>query len=182
MRALFLSAAALVAIPTAASSAGFTLGGPLAVHCYESALTRNATPESMQACERALAEEPLTAGDRAATLVNRGVLHMIGAGYAEADRSFDSALAVDPSSADAWLNKAFLRLRQGDGRAALPMLERALQLRSEREALAYYARGIAHEQMGEFGAAYTDLVRAQQLDPDWTLPARELTRYQRRGG
>ena len=178
MKALILSAAAFVAIPTAAFSASLTLGGPLAVHCYEAALTKDSTPEALQACNRALAEELLTTSDRAATLVNRGVLHMIAGGHAEAERNFDSAIATDPTAADPWLNKAFLRLRQGDGGAALQLLERAMELDANREALAYFARGLAHEQTGDFRSAYADLRRASNLDPDWDLPAQQLARYE----
>lgn len=184
MRAIILSAtaAAAVSIPVAANSTSITLGGPLAVHCYHAAVDRIVTRESMSACDRALTEEPLTAKDRAATLVNRGVLMMIGGSLAEADRSFDAAIATAPGAADAWLNKGFLRLRQGNGRAALPLLQRALDLRATRPAMAYYARGIAHEQTGNLSAAYADLIKARDLDPDWDLPARDLARYQLRGG
>jgi tetratricopeptide (TPR) repeat protein len=114
----------------------------------------------------------------ASTLVNRGVLHMIAGGFVEAERNFDSATAVDPTAADPWLNKAFLRLRQGNGSAALPLLERAMQLDADREALAYFARGLAYEQAGDFRAAYADLRRASRLDPDWDLPAQQLARYE----
>lgn len=182
MKALILTAAAAMAIPTAASAGIFTLGGPLAVNCYNAAETRLVTRESIQACNRALVEEPLTVRDRAATLVNRGILYMVGTRHAEAEASFDSAIALDPALADSWLNKGFLRLREGDGRAALPLIDRALELRAQRQALAYYARGIANEQAGNISAAYADLQRARALDPDWDLPVRELARYQRRGG
>lgn len=182
MKAIILSTAVAIAIPTAASAGALTLGGPLAVHCYESAESRDPTRSALEACNRALAEEPLTVRDRAATLVNRGILHMIGARYGEADANFDSAIALHPTMADSWLNKGFLRLRQGHGRAALPLLDRALELPSDRQALAYYARGIAHEQTGNIDAAYADLQRARALEPEWDLPVRELARYQVRGG
>lgn len=182
MKAVILSTAAAIAIPTAANAGALTLGGPLAVHCYQSAESRDASRSSVEACDRALAEEPLTRRDRAATLVNRGILHMIGTSYGAAEANFNSAIRLEPAMADPWLNKGFLRLRQGDGRAALPLLERALELHADRQALAYYARGIAHEQTGNISAAYADLQRARALDPTWDLPVRELARYQRRGG
>ena len=182
MKALVLSAAAAMAIPTAANANIFTLGGPLAVHCYNAAESRDATRLAIEACSRSLAEEPLTVRDRAATLVNRGILFMIASRYGEAEANFDAAIALDPALPDSWLNKGFLRLRQGAGRAALPLIDRALELRAERQALAYYARGIANEQAGNIGAAYADLQRARALDPDWDLPVRELARYQRRNG
>jgi hypothetical protein len=39
-------------------------------------------------------------------------------------------------------------------------------------------RGIAHEDAGNFRAAYADLQRARELDPAWSLPTVELQRYQ----
>ena len=178
MKALFLAAAAAIAIPTAADAASFTLGGPLAVHCYEAALNRNTTREAFFACDRSLAEEALDDRDRAATMVNRGILYMIAGDYGTAERNFDAGIALDPTASDPWLNKAFLRLREGSGREALPLLERAMELRARREALAYFARGIAHEQMGNLKAAYADLVRARDLEPGWDEPAKALARYQ----
>lgn len=182
MKALILSAAAALAIPTAASSSVVTIGGPLAVNCYKAALNRITTREAFGDCDRALAEEPLGNGDRAATLVNRGILYMIKGRDAAAEQNFQAATRIDPSEPNPWLNRGFLRLRQGNGRAALPLLERAIELRTGRPALAYYARGIAHEQVGDIRAAYRDLLTARELDPDWDAPAQELTRYKRRGG
>jgi hypothetical protein len=57
------------------------------------------------------------------------------------------------------------------------MIERAIQLRTRRPALAYYARGIVHEDMGEVRKAYADLIRARDLEPGWSDPVRELQRY-----
>lgn len=182
MKALVFSAAAALAtaIPTAAHSTSFTLGGPLAVHCYNAALERDTSRFAREACDRSLAEEPLTTSDRAATLVNRGILYMLDGQYGVADHDFDTAIATDQQAADAWLNKAFLRLRQRNGAQALPLIDRAMELRARREALVYLARGLAHEQVGDYRAAYADLSRAQTLEPEWEAPAKELARYSRR--
>lgn len=182
MKALALSTLAAMSMAGAAHAGAITLGGPLALNCYEAAEARETSEEAIRACDRALAEEPLTLRNRAATLVNRGILHMVGKSYVEAGLNFDAAAALDPSLADSWLNKGFLELRQGNGSAALPLIERAMTLRASREALAYYARGIAHEQTGNLQAAYADLQKARELEPDWDLPARELARYRLRGG
>lgn len=179
MKALILSAAAALAMIPAAAATGavLTIGGPLAVSCYEAALGKSVRDFDLQACDRALIEEPLARGDRLATHVNRGILLMRRGRYQEANADFTSATRLNPSHADPYLNMAFLQLRQGHGEAALPLLDRALELRARREALAYYARGIAHEQAGNFKAAYADLVRASELEPGWSMPVKELSRY-----
>jgi len=179
MKGLLLAAAATLGLPAASASAGIiTIGNnSMAGDCYGFAERRDDRADAMTICSRALQLEPLDARDRAATLVNRGVLRMLHKEYSGAESDFDAALALDPRQADAWLNKGFLRLRVGDGRSALPYLEKALELRARRPALAYFARGIAHEQTGNIRAAFSDLTRAQQLEPGWSMPGEALARY-----
>lgn len=181
MKSLSLALAALsLGLPTASAQAGIITiaDNSMAGDCYGFAERRDSRPEALAICSRALTMEPLDIENRAATLVNRGVIRMIHKDYSGAESDFDAAISLDPSSADAWLNKGFLRLRTGDGSAALPFLERAMQLQARRPALAYFARGIAYEQSGNFRAAYADLNRARDLEPGWTMPAEALSRYQ----
>ena len=177
MKALSLALAAALGIPAASATAAIvTVGNPLALDCYNWAERSDPRPDAVETCSRAL-KEPLDVDDRAATLVNRGVLRMIHKDLAGAEGDFNRALALRPSLSDAWLNKGFLRVRTGDGSDALPFLEKALEFRARRPALAYYARGIAHEQAGNFRAAYADLVRARELEPGWAMPEQALARY-----
>lgn len=180
MKAFVLSAAALTlaAVPTMANTSVITLGGPLAMHCYDAAEARNVSREAIGVCDRSLAEEPLTTRDRAATLVNRGILSMVRDQLTEADRMFDRAIALESNLSDAWLNKAFVRLRQGRGREALPLLQHAIDLHARHEALVLYARGIAYEQSGDLKSAYADLQKARELAPGWDEPAIALARYE----
>jgi hypothetical protein len=69
-------------------------------------------------------------------------------------------------------------MKAGNGRAALDLAARSIQLRTRRPAIAYYIRGLAHEQTGNLQAAYADLSRARALAPKWQEPAIELARYQ----
>lgn len=179
MRRLILAAgiAAMVAPLAAAHGAVLTVGGPLSKLCYESALGRDARDVAIDGCTRALDEEALMPRDRAATLINRGILEMIGGHNSEADADFDAAIALDRDLPDAWLNKGFLRLRQGDGRDALPLLQQGIDRKPQREALAIFARGVAYEQTGQLASAYADLKRAHELEPGWSLPSEYLARY-----
>jgi len=170
--------AALVVPLCAAGSAVLTVGGPLSRLCYEAALGRDDRDSAVGGCTLALQQEPLMNTDRAATFVNRGILNMIRGQGRDADADFDAALALDRNLPDPWLNKGFLRLRQGDGRAALQFLQEGINRKPERQALAIFARGVAYEQLGEFGSAYSDLRRAHELEPRWSLPAEYLARYQ----
>ncbi|HUG45244.1 MAG TPA: hypothetical protein VMK31_01870 [Sphingomicrobium sp.] len=178
---LSLALAALaLGLPAGAANAGIvTLGdNSMAGDCFDFAERGDSRMDALTICSRALKLEPLDTENRAATHVNRGVLRMIHQDYVAAERDFDTALALDPEQSDAWLNKGFLRLRHGDGAAALPYLERAMKLGMRRPALVYFARGIAHEQSGNLRAAYDDLRRAREMEPGWSMPEQALSRYQ----
>lgn len=179
MRTLTVAAgiASIILPLTAAGAAVLSVGGPLSQNCYQAALANDTRDLGLDSCTRALREEPLTSRDRAGTLVNRGILQMARGSDALADADFDAALRVDSSLPDAWLNKGFLRLRRGDGRGALPLLQSGIDRGARRQALAIFARGVAHEQMGEFSLAYADLRRAQELAPGWSMPAEYLANY-----
>jgi len=159
------------------SAAVLSVGGQLSQNCYQAALAGDTRQQGIESCTRALQEESLAIRDRAGTLVNRGILQMGRGKETLADADFDAALKLDQSLPDAWLNKGFLRLRRGDGRGALPLLQNGIDRGARHQAVAIFARGVAHEQMGEFKAAYADLRRAQQLEPGWSMPREYLASY-----
>jgi tetratricopeptide (TPR) repeat protein len=176
---LILAAAALAALVpfSAANSAVLTVGGPLSQLCYRAALGAEGRASALEACTRALQEESLVGTDKAATYVNRGIVLMSGGRFQDADADFDTALKLSQSLPDGWLNKGFLKLRQGEGRDALPLIQKAIDEGVQNKALAIFARGVAHEQMGEIGAAYSDLKYARRLAPGWALPRDYLASY-----
>ena len=175
----FLLAAALIGLSTSASTNAsiLTIGGNLARSCFEAAKARNSTIYNLHLCDRALTEEPLEQADRVATFVNRGILNLASNNLRDANRDFDSAIALNANEPDAWLNKAIAQIREGKGRAALSMIELAIELQTRRPALAYYARGIVNEDLGNVRQAYADLIRARDLEPGWNDPVRELQRF-----
>lgn len=178
MRASILSAAAataFLAIPATASVV--TLGSRHAESCFEAADAGARDASAMRSCDIALNEEALEIRDRAGTFVNRGILHMKVNNVAAATRDFDSAIKLNAQEPEAWLNKSIALVTHGDSAAAIPLADRALQLHTRRPALAHFVRGIAYEDIGNVGAAYSDLVRARDIDPKWSMPAKELARY-----
>lgn len=180
MRAFVLStvaAVSLAAIAGPAQGAVLSIGGPLSYNCYQAALSRNVSAATIDGCSRSLSEEGLSARDRAATHVNRGILRMMAGAAGPADADFDAAIALKDNLSDAWLNKGFLRLRQGNGRDALPLLQKGIDRGPNSPALALFARGVAHEQMGDYRAAYADLKRAHELAPRWSMPTEYLASY-----
>ena len=180
MKTLIVPAAILLAGMAAlpASAGSVSIGNSTARDCYEAAIARSADRNSFYHCNLALDQEGLNAPDRAATLVNRGVLYLRGHNYRSAARDFNAALKADANNAEAWLNLAIVSLQQGGGGDTLPLIDKSLALNTARPALAYYSRSIAHERTGNVRAAYNDLRRAQELAPDWNAPTEDLKRYQ----
>ncbi len=170
-------AASLATSISPAAAAIYTLGGPLAEGCYQAADSRTGNRSAVEGCTRALSEEGLSAEDRAATYVNRGIVHMVRGRAANAEADFDAALAIDADLADAYLNKGFLRIRSGQGRDALPLIQKGLDLGAEEKAVAWFGRGVAYEQIGDYAKAYRDFQRAQVLAPDWDMPTTYLADY-----
>ena len=169
---------AMLVLPmNAAIGAVFTVGGPLSQNCYEAAKSRNGSAFAVDGCTRALQEEALSPKDRAATHVNRGIVYMARNRASSAEADFDAALAIDASLSDAFLNKGFLRIRSGKGREALPLIQKGLDLGAQEKAVAWFGRGVAHEQMGNYSSAYRDFQRARALAPDWDMPSAYLANY-----
>ena len=182
MKASILAVGAAAVIATYPASAQVkALGGSFAQGCYHAAAEPRATLETLTTCNRAFDRENLSYDERFATYVNRGILKMIRSEYVAALTDFDSAVAMSPKRPEGWLNMAILRFKQGDSAAALPLFDRALELGTRVPEIAYYGRGLAHEDMGNIPAAYSDLRRAVSLRPGWNEPMRDLARYRVRG-
>jgi tetratricopeptide (TPR) repeat protein len=181
MKRLYSAGVALALLsPGAASASVVVYGNSLAEACYHSSLLKAGTSQALDECNRALAEEPLSAHDRVATFVNRGIVKVHMGSVAAGDRDFDRAIELDPAEPDSYLNTGLVRLRADQSAAALPYIEEAIAKRTSMPALAYYARGLANERLGNVKAAYADLQRARALDPGWRLPAEQLARYRMR--
>lgn len=182
MKALFLAAGAAAMTATLPASAQvISLGSTLAEACYRAAQARDSSVQALETCRRSLSEEALTFNDRFATHVNRGILRMFKRHYIPARSDFATAIAMAPNRPEPWLNLAIMQLNEGDAAGSIPLFTRALQLRTDDPALAYYGRGLANEYRGDVRAAYRDLRRAASLKPDWDKPAKELARFRVRG-
>jgi tetratricopeptide (TPR) repeat protein len=179
MKSLFIAAGvASLAISASATAAIRSLGGPLSQNCYDAAVSHDVRSFSIDGCTRAINEEGLLEADLAATYVNRGILQMTAGRLSSADSDFDQALAINANLSDAWLNKGFLRIREGKGQEALPLVQKGIDSGARRQALAYFARGVAYEQAGDLRSAYNDLIKARRMEPRWALPKEWLAHYQ----
>jgi tetratricopeptide (TPR) repeat protein len=162
----------------AAANTTLTYNLPFTGACYEAAAVHDTSQNAISQCTAALLREATTAGQiRLATLINRGTMFLAGNQQSAALRDFDEALSIDPTEPEALLGKAIAVWNAGDSGAATALATRALQYGPERPAVAYFIRGLANEQQGQLRAAYSDLQTARSLDPNWSEPARQLSRY-----
>jgi tetratricopeptide (TPR) repeat protein len=89
--------------------------------------------------------------------------------------ALDARLAADPSDADAWLDRGWIRLRASDVRGALEDLRQGVRLRPEYDE-ALYLLASAYIRAGEPGAAISTLDAYLRRRAD-DLEARELRGY-----
>ncbi|QLC21600.1 tetratricopeptide repeat protein [Parasphingopyxis sp. CP4] len=178
--------AGLALITLASGSAHATIsvfGNTTARTCYESALNERSGPSDISTCTEAIQDRNITGRDRVASYVNRGILHVQNGNFERAIADYDEAIELDENEPEAYLNKGLALLHQ---RAAMTevvaLLTAAIENGTREPALAYYGRGVAHEMNGDVSAAYFDIQRASDLDPDWDVPARDLTRFRVVGG
>jgi tetratricopeptide (TPR) repeat protein len=179
MKALVLAASvAATAAALPASAAVLTVGGSFAEGCFRFAQTRVGTVDAVDTCDRAFTDQALSYEDEFATHVNRGIVRMHRREFMGAQADLDRAAAMNPKRGEPWVNMGVLRLKQGDSAGAIPLFDKALALGTDAPEVAYYGRGLAHEDQGDLKSAYADLRKAVELRPRWSEPARELARYQ----
>lgn len=183
MRYKLLAAALLASAAMPAAASVIVVGSSDARLCYESAdAPVLPSPTAVRRCDTALADDMLTAYDRVATHVNRGILRLRRGLVDDAVADFDRAIALNPQQPEAYLNKGAALIRRQNPAEALQLFTVALERRTTRPAVAHYGRAVANEDLGNVTAAYYDYQRASELDPDWAEPRRELTRFRVVGG
>lgn len=170
-------ATALAALSFSGAASGYVLvRGGLAGLCYQQARDDNRTSDAIDNCTGALMSG-LSVRDRAATLVNRGIIHMNRANYDRALSDFDQAIALQPNLAEGHINRGAALLAQDNYAGAITSINRGLELTPADPARAYYNRGVANEELGQLRAAYEDYRRAADLAPTWAPPRTELARF-----
>ncbi|TPE62136.1 tetratricopeptide repeat protein [Sandaracinobacter neustonicus] len=174
---LLLGAACVAAVP--ASAAVSIVGGSSAGRdCYLAAEFKRETRASLDVCNRALDVGSITRRDRAATLVNRGIIHMQSRDLENAVADYKAAIELSPGLAEAHINLGIALLhRGGQDQAAIDALTRALDMKPERPEVALYTRAVAYEMIGNTRAAYDDYAAAAALAPEWKEPAEQLKRF-----
>jgi tetratricopeptide (TPR) repeat protein len=167
------SSAAAIAAPVAVDGTGLARG------CFEAAEQHLPLRPALRICDAALKDDTLSPSQRAATLVNRGIIRMHWDRVNAALDDFDAAIALLPDTAEAYVNKGIALLRLGNrGGEAVAILTEAIARNPARPEIAYYQRAVANEGLGRVREAYEDYSRAAALAPEWADPAEQLQRFQ----
>ena len=175
---LMIAATAAALLAETVSAQVFVIGNGLGGECYQKTKNRYSSYRNAEEiCTRALREQTMTKGNRAATHVNRGVLRMREGNYEESLADYADALELQPDMGAAYLNAGAAHIYKKDFETALVSLNSAIELESPDLFAAHYNRAIAREHTGDIAGAYDDFVRALELRPEWDLAERQLTRF-----
>jgi tetratricopeptide (TPR) repeat protein len=178
LAALSFSAAALVYVVHGPANAASSVIGPgPARACFDAANSGRADMSALLDCDAAISSQELNARDRAATVVNRGVIYLLRKDARRALQDFDLAISWRPELGEAYVNRGAALILQGDYQGAITSISRGIELGAEDPHEAYFNRAIAHEKLDDMRAAYADYRRAIELKPDWALPQQELARF-----
>ncbi|HVZ92137.1 MAG TPA: hypothetical protein VG843_10835 [Rhizomicrobium sp.] len=176
-RCVSLCTALLTLGAAGAASAAVTVLGPgPAQECYRIAEDGGDIHEGIDRCTFALATA-LSAQDRAATLVNRGVLRLAAHDNERAMSDINDGIAIDPELGDAYVDRGAAGIALGRYDEALADLNKGIALGPHRPQIAYYDRAIINERNGDIRAAYNDYKKALEIAPDFAPAADELKRF-----
>lgn len=178
MRTLTFTAVLALALGAGAANAAVdVIGDGAGRECYVFARDGIFNRQAVEICDAALETDDLSVRDRAATLVNRGVLRLRRLENDLALADFDAAIASQPRIAEAHVDRGAALVMLGRHGDAMASLDHGLQLGPTMPQNAHFIRAMARERAGDIKGAYQDFRRAAELAPDWDRPQRELRRF-----
>jgi tetratricopeptide (TPR) repeat protein len=174
-----LGALGMAALVSQAAHAAVTVigGNNLARSCYEAAEFGGNPTDGVAVCSDALKQDTLPLKDRAATLINRGILLSRTDDAEAAIADYDRGLMIDATLGEGYVDRgaALIILKRYD--EALQALNKGIDLGSSQLQVAYYDRAIVQEALGNVRRAYEDYKMAVQIEPDFALATAQLTRF-----
>jgi len=155
------------------------IGGGMARDCYEAVEFEKVSADAALAvCDLAIEQESLSRKNRAATLVNRGIIHMRAQRNDRALWDFEKGLALAPDLLEAKVNLggALYGLKRYED--AMAALNEGVKTESvNARAIGYYNRALTFEKLGNLQSAYEDFQRALETKPDFTQAAEQMSRF-----
>ncbi len=143
--------------------------------CSAAANNQSDLKDGLQACNVAL-RDPLM-NHRAALLLDRGVIQVRLGDNDAALRDYGSAIALDGTLGDAYINRAgvLVELKRYD--EARTDIAQGIKLGAGNLHAAYYNLAVIEEETGDAASAYRDYKQALAIKPDFAPAIRELSRF-----
>jgi tetratricopeptide (TPR) repeat protein len=145
--------------------------------CASSAKAAAPQAGAVRFCTAAIENEAQVGRSLAGLYVNRGVLELRGQAISSALKDFDTALQIEPTLGEAWVNHGAALLASGEWAQGKAEIDKGLLYAPDEPEKAYFNRGLADEHLNDVQGAYRDYRRAQALAPDWPAPKEELKRF-----
>jgi tetratricopeptide (TPR) repeat protein len=177
MKIHYLAFAAALGAIAPAHAAVTVLGNGLAAGCFQAAEFGANPATGIVTCTDALGQEVLTAQDRAATYVNRGILRARSGDTSGALADCDRGLALNARMGEGYVDRGTVLMVLQRYPDALTDINRGIAMGAHKPQIAYYDRAIVNEAMGDVRGAYLDYKKAVELEPDFALAHEQLARF-----
>ena len=135
---------------------------------------------SLEKCTLALDHGKLKLRDRAATYVNRGVVHVNLKQYKEALKDYNHAAGLRPDLTAIYVNKGNVYYLTHAFDEAIIEYSKSLAMNTHAAPVAYVNRGMSHEKLGLFKEATEDYRKAVELAPQWQIAKEKLAKLSAR--
>jgi len=161
----------------AAHAAVTVLGNGLARTCYEAAEFNGSPSDGIAACSQALDQMALPVRDRAATLVNRGILYSRLNEPQMALADYDKGISMEANLGEAYVDRGAALIVMGRYDEAVSEINKGIGMGANRPEVAYYDLGLAEEALGNIRAAYEAYKKSTEIDPSFALASSQLSRF-----
>jgi tetratricopeptide (TPR) repeat protein len=159
---------------TGSYGAETVIGGGSARSCYEAAQFNGPPQQGVATCSDALEAGTLGLADRAATLVNRGILKVRIFDYLGALKDYNTGLTIRADLAEAYVDRGAVLIMIKRYDDAIADLSKGIALGTDEPYIAYYDLGLVRERKGDVSGACADYRQAVALQPDFTLASNQL--------
>ena len=172
---------AIVSPPARADGSETVIGARPTDQCGAAAAAARsagtATKGQLHLCNQAVSWAKFQPLDYWTALLNRGVLHLARAEYAESLADIDNAIRQGAELSDALNDRGAAEAGLRQYQAAADDFTRALAVGVTHPEVVYFNRALAYEDLGDMKRAYLDYKKAADINPQWGAPAKELARF-----
>ncbi len=136
----------------------------------------SASHSELTACTNALISQNLRMRDRAATLINRGIIYVALEEYQKAIKDYERAEKLHPEFGAIHVNRGNLFFMGQSYDSAILEYNKALDMGLNQSYVAHLNRGMAYEKLGQLHKAEADYREAIALVPEWKTAQSKLER------